>query len=603
MSIIVILTGYLMSYSNQNNNANNIDKTAVSAGIITLEDVPVKKYKWQVIVKFKSENKNELDGLYLFETDSFPTQNAAGDCFYSQFKVYPHSIAREPGTFDYRNWLIKQGIRGKITTTFEPVYTNSQLSLGSFFANWRSKLDQFLPLDGDHHALLSALSLGWKAELSAESKSFFKDSGTMHILAVSGMHVGLVMLVLKFISQRFKRKRFVRFIFIVSGIWLFTLLSGASLSTIRAAIMLSFIQGGELSRRRGAGLNLLGGSAVLIICLNTDDLYDLGFVLSFFAVLGILLYQDLNPITFRKKWLNSLTDGLWMSLSAQTWTSPVTLYNFHFFPTWFLLANVIAVPLSTIIMYGALLWFFTGSIPYLNNLLEFILFWLCEALLKFLEFIAHLPFANAGPFYPGIVLCLAFFIMLIAILKMKEEMRFAPFFICTLILTLIVVSERVFKSKSYAELVLFQPYKQHVSCFSIDSYQAGIYADSLKNTTADALRFRYKKSTIPDVADEAVLRDSLGNFWLLHNDFIVRKELSNQLKPNPTVSPFQILILSKYQDSKRTTNFHLPKLSNTIIILDDSWRNYEMEKLAMQADSMHIPLYSLNKGWLRIRKI
>lgn len=227
---------------------------------------------------------------------------------------------------------------------------------------WRKKVADKL----DHPALsptdkgfLQALLLGDKSELNREFQQNFTISGLSHILAVSGMHVALVFagvaLLVKLLPNHHFLFRLLKFLLPCAMIWAFVWLSGAGASSVRAGIMCTFVQAGVLVRRPTNSLNLLGLAGLLICIPDPASWFNAGFQLSFLAVAGILLWNPIFSKPIPEGWKGKLLEGIPVSLSAQITTTPVSLYYFGQFPVWFLLTNLVAVPLSTLLMYLAIL--------------------------------------------------------------------------------------------------------------------------------------------------------------------------------------------------------------------------------------------------------
>jgi len=170
------------------------------------------------------------------------------------------------------------------------------------------------------------------------------------------MHLGLIYVMLIWIFSRIpylKRSSILRIIFVLSCLWLFALLTGGSASILRSAVMFSCIIIGENFSRRASIYNSLAASAFILLCYNPFYLWDVGFQLSYLAILGIVILQKpiYNLFFIKNKSLNKLWKLTAISLAAQTFTFPICLYYFHQFPTIFLFTNLITVPLSTVILF------------------------------------------------------------------------------------------------------------------------------------------------------------------------------------------------------------------------------------------------------------
>lgn len=210
-------------------------------------------------------------------------------------------------------------------------------------------------------ALLATLVLGYRASLEKELVKVFSATGTIHILAVSGMHVGIVFALFAFCLQWMNKGgwlRYIRLLLLLLFIWAYALLTGFAPSVLRAAFMISIFIIGNTLRRAGNGYNNLAASAFFLLLYNPGFLRDVGFQLSYLAVLGIIWLMPLLSALVRFKY--ELANKGWsyvsMCCAAQLANFPLVLYYFHLFPVYFLPANLfITLPVSLIIYAGFLL--------------------------------------------------------------------------------------------------------------------------------------------------------------------------------------------------------------------------------------------------------
>lgn len=217
-------------------------------------------------------------------------------------------------------------------------------------------------LKNDIFSTVSAITLGYKNELDAEIKQSYSSAGAMHILAVSGLHVGVVYIVINSLLFFLNKKKpliWLKTIFIILFLWGYALLTGLSPSVLRAATMFSFIVLGKAFGRYANIYNSMAASAFLLLLTNPLMLFDIGFQLSYLAVLGIVFFQPgiYNLLSLK----NKITDKVWalssVALAAQITTFPLSLYYFNQFPNYFLLTGLIVIPLSSVIIYSGILLF------------------------------------------------------------------------------------------------------------------------------------------------------------------------------------------------------------------------------------------------------
>lgn len=227
-----------------------------------------------------------------------------------------------------------------------------------------------LQLKARDKSLLQALVLGEKSELDSDQKIDFKSAGAMHVLAVSGLHVSLVFVVVSFILTRIfgrGKLKIMTYVGVLVVLWLYAAVTGLSASVVRASTMFSLVSIGQMINRKSLTFNTLSLAALLLLFFRPDSLYDLGFQLSFSAVLGILIIQPVLKERWlpRKKILVWFWDLMTVSTAAQLGTFPLSLYYFHQFPNYFLFTNLLVIPLTTLVVYGAILSLLFSFIPFL----------------------------------------------------------------------------------------------------------------------------------------------------------------------------------------------------------------------------------------------
>src|SRR5690606_7700288 len=197
----------------------------------------------------------------------------------------------------------------------------------------------------DARDIVAALILGYRAHFPVETLTAFVNTGTVHVLSVSGLHVGLVFLLLNFtlgFLDRFRYGKSLRFLLILTAIWAYVLLTGMAPSILRAGVMISFLLVAGCSGRANLNLNSLFASACCLLFLDSFIIFDMSFQLSYVAVLGLItLYPMLNSLVeINNRWLRGIRHALLVSLSAELFTTPLALYYYLQFPNYFLLGNL-----------------------------------------------------------------------------------------------------------------------------------------------------------------------------------------------------------------------------------------------------------------------
>lgn len=210
------------------------------------------------------------------------------------------------------------------------------------------------PLEKRYAGIAEAMTLGWRGDIDPAMNAAFRDSGIMHLLCVSGLHVGLLAAIvggLLFWTGKERRGRLIRGMAQIVTIWGFTLLTGLAPSTTRAALMFSLFVISNILAQRTERLNLLAAAAIIMLAVKPMLLYDTGWQLSFAAVGGILLARPVI-LAFHNKLLQSAA----VSTAATVGTLPIVVATFHRLPLYFLIANIIIVPAAALLLGLSLLY-------------------------------------------------------------------------------------------------------------------------------------------------------------------------------------------------------------------------------------------------------
>lgn len=251
---------------------------------------------------------------------------------------------------------------------------------------------------GQSYAVLAAMTLGDKSSLSDRLKEDYSVSGASHILALSGLHLGIIYAILSLIFLR-RRCQIASQVLILLAIWTYVFIVGMSASVVRSAVMITVYSFVSLLNRNKMSLNTLAVAAVVILIVNPLYLYDVGFQMSFAAVFFIILFYrpvlNLMPgCVMGIPVIRQIWQMMSVSLAAQIGVAPLIAFYFGRFSCYFLLTNIIVVPAATIILYGAVLMAALSFVPYLQNLLSALLLKVVVLLNSGVSFVAELPGAS-----------------------------------------------------------------------------------------------------------------------------------------------------------------------------------------------------------------
>lgn len=309
-----------------------------------------------------------------------------------------------PNAFNYRQYLAYQQIYHQQyvwpqqvkVIGYQPPFQMMALSI-----RLRNHLDSILKkyIPGQrNYAIATALVLGMKEYLDADIKAAYTRTGTTHVLAVSGLHVALLFLALNWILgklARTPRQKLVVFLLLLGIMWLYAFVTALSASVLRAVVMFTLLSIGKFFKRRSNIYNILAGTAFALLVYNPFFILDVGFQLSFAAVVGIVFWQPRFSEWLQfDNWLSKkLWEGVTASLAAQLATAPLALYYFHQFPVYFLLANLFAVIISEFILYVGFILLALGFVPVLGQILGWVMGLLLDIMNTGVLVMEKLPFA------------------------------------------------------------------------------------------------------------------------------------------------------------------------------------------------------------------
>jgi competence protein ComEC len=325
-------------------------------------------------------------------------------------KISPEPILNDrfPGAFDLERFLQFKGVTHQAYLDSTQIWSVQKKPASSSFSALLKKQRKTLSelfdkyLDGEAADIAVALIVGDRSGVDEKSRQAFQGTGSMHIMAVSGMHIALLLTVLFKFSAYFgswiSRKTAIFLLLLL--IWYYALLTGLSAAVLRSVVMFTFLLIGQLAGRQVSSLMLLYFSAFLLLIFNPLFLFDLGFQLSYMAMWGIfLLYPKINSwFVFRWPYLQTLWEGTALGIAATLSTAPLTLYYFHTFPNYFALANLFLMTLSSFILIVGMLFPLFTTLPFVNQLMGYVFEKSIDLLLWIMDFFAQLPGALVSGF-------------------------------------------------------------------------------------------------------------------------------------------------------------------------------------------------------------
>lgn len=412
LCFLLLASGYLVAYYKDIRHHPQWFPYRYAAGdtlIATIDEPLVQKTKtWKTTVTLQAvRNGQRLQAvkgkclLYLPQNSDVARLHYGSQLLFTKI---PESIRHtgNPHAFDYRRYCAFKGVFHQLfLRKHEYIFAEKKPinPVKNLVYHTRKKMLDIIRenITGKKQAgLAEALLIGYKDDLDKQLLQSYINTGVVHIIAVSGMHLGLLYAILLFLCKQLPKRwqRILPPVIIIGSLWLFALLAGAVPSVLRAAVMFTFLVIGHHLPHRSPAFNSLAASGFLLLWYDPWLCWDPGFQLSYAAVASILLFRKpvYNLLPISNKYLDYGWKLIAVTIAAQILTLPVSVYHFHQFPNLFLVTNLLAVPLSGLILVGELLLCGLAFITPLAKAIGWILNGLLRLLNGFIETINQVPF-------------------------------------------------------------------------------------------------------------------------------------------------------------------------------------------------------------------
>ena len=562
-------------------------------------------YKYMAEVLQIDHQKTTGSVLINIEKDSIASFFKIGDRILIKNKFIAIKESLNPHQFNYKNYLVKQGIHQQVYTTKQELLLLDQTSTSflGFIAAFRLKIQQSLQqydFSEDELAIMNALLLGQRQDISKELTANYSKAGAIHILAVSGLHVGIILWMLSFVLkplERYKKGKVIKLVLVLLFLWFFAVLAGMSASVTRAVTMFSAIAIGQFYNKRNAVEHSLIFSMFILLLLKPLFLFDVGFQLSYLAVFGIIWVQPVFYQLWKPKYY--IIDKGWqlitVSTAAQLGVLPISLFYFHQFPGLFFLSNLLIIPFLGVILGTGIIVLGLSYLTILPILLVDIYGGIISILNRLVAFIARqeaflfsdISFSFIKMFFSYLVIiaCFQFFL--------KRNAKRCLFFLSS-----VVVFQSVFFYEKYHieknnEFIVFHKSRNSIVGIRTGSFLE-VYNDMDSLVTKQNLLKNYK------VGENIQYQNNykIPNLLQLNKQVILFIDTAGVYNLTDLQQPILVLRQSPKINLERL----IKKLQPTIIIADGSNYKSYVRRWKATCLKLQIPFWSTDELGAYIKK-
>ncbi|WP_454936606.1 ComEC/Rec2 family competence protein [Capnocytophaga leadbetteri] len=389
-------------------------------------------------------------------------------------KCEPIAPPKNPYQFDYKTYMERKGIywRAYIQSIGHINQNSKSKEIKSHIEYLRNYLANTIDkhFNNESASVLKTLLLGKRNDLDEELYQNYVDAGAVHILAISGLHVGIITSILLFFLQKIPNTllsyRLIRYLTLSIGLWAFALIAGSSPSVLRATLMFNLIGLSLLIRDKGGRFDSLMLSMLFLLLINPSYLYDVSFQLSYAAVFSILTFY---PIALRwwfpeNKYVRYLWSLVAVGFTAQIVVIPISLYYFHQFSILFFISNLVVVPLLQPILILGILCLLLASTVGLPNIIIFItekLIWLMNTVIRL---IAEQEFFIIRNIQFNTLTLIASLLIVISIIWWRHYLhqKAVKAILISIFILQVVLFYNKYQLSTTEEMLIFSKYKEKV---------------------------------------------------------------------------------------------------------------------------------------------
>ena len=486
----------------------------------------------------------------------------ARDVIYGEYRLLKPDHNAAPFEFDWANHLDHRNIHHitYLDTTHFQILNKAKTSFLEKCRSWSDNIILTIFGNNRDYPVATAMLLGLRKKIDPELYRAYSATGAVHVLAVSGLHVGILAKIIEllfgFLMRRSKAKKIILPGIVILCIWLYTILTGGTPSILRSALMFTLFIIGRLLQKDAQPLNILAASAWVLLVINPDDIYNIGFQLSFGAMAGIfILYEPIRVLwPIGNKVLQILWEITAVSLAAQLFIYPIVGYHFHQFAFYFWLTSIVSTPFSYIIIAAGVAIFPLKALGltflyWIDYLLIYSVKWMNDII----EWVYTMPLGKLNGWWPSTidVMILIFISILFGLFLKKRNYYSVSILLYSLILLFMILTSEKFLEANRSEIIASQFRGRSKIWIKNRNTLIQINGDStiINSNYADKYDFRN-----PDI----ILLDSVKNYCKGENIEVdltsirahsnlykIIKSRSNEIKTDE-VKNAHLIVMNKY---------------------------------------------------------
>ena len=546
--------------------------------------------------------------LLYFAKDSAMPALKYGQIIMVRKALQPIKNSGNPGAFNYQRYAAFQLVYHQLFLQPRDWIATNDVQANMFrYLLFKTRayiintLHQYIGNNNKELGIAEALLIGYKEDLDKDLVQAYSNTGVVHIIAISGLHLGLIYAVLLWLLNRIpviKNSKYVKAILLIGFLWLFSLLTGGAASVLRSAVMFTVIVLGKYFFKQSSIYNSLAASAFILLCYNPYYLWDVGFQLSYLAVIGIVALQQpiYRSVYLKNKWLQKTWQMMSVTIAAQIAAFPICIYYFHQFPNLFLITNLLVIPLSTIILFGEILLVAISSFVFIAEYLGVVLTWLVHLMNRIIIVFSSFSFSvmdniYANMFTTWLLYGAVVFMCAWVLHRNKKQLQFS--LICLATFAALHAHARI-KLSQQKKIVIYNISKSKAIDFIVANQHVFV-GDSILTQPGLLQNFHLKPGRISmQVSQSAIELPYLQHknfYWQFFNKKMIFIDSSITFEPANNTKEVDMLLISRNAPVKLKDL--VGAIRPAVVVFDASNSLWKIENWKKECEELHLRFHSV----------